>query len=157
MRGKHVHFFKDQSAHSPEEPVFFLAPAYCMAQGQDPVPATINGFVKKVMKADVEPTTKNKVQIWATPQGHFDLYYRSGDASIIFDYPYEKLAIPVEKANEWNRDRATLTHAVVDKAGKVTLEAMISVRGGLTDGYIERFYDQLVREKKAFDDFCARK
>jgi hypothetical protein len=136
---------------------YFLLPAYCLAQGQDPVPETVNGFIKKVMNADVAPVTKNKVVSWATPQGHFDIYYRVSDASIIFDYPYAMLAIQVEKANEWNRDRATLTHAVVDKAGKVTLEAMISVRGGLTDGYIERFYEQMVREKKGFDDFCARK
>ena len=136
---------------------FFLMPACCLAQGQDPIPATISGFVKKVMNADVAPGTKNKVQIWATPQGHFDIYYRSSDASIVLDYPYENLGIPVQRANEWNRDRATLSHAVVNQAGKVTLEAMISVRGGLTSGYIERFYEQLMREKKAFDDFCARK
>jgi len=134
-----------------------LAPTPCLAQAQDPVPETITKFVKKVMNADVAPKMKDKLRIWATPQGHFDCLYRAGDASVIFDYPYEMLAIPVAKANEWNRDKSLLTHAVIDKAGKVTLEAMISVRGGLTDRYIERFYDRLLREKKEFDDFCAVK
>jgi hypothetical protein len=136
---------------------FFLTPALGLAQ-DNPTVTQITEFVKKKMDADVKPTVlKNKDVKWATPDGHFDIIYRPGDHTIIFDYPFAKLKAGAEKANEWNRDHATLSHAVIEKnTNLVVLEAVISTRGGATEGYIGRFYDQLQKERLKFVDFCAK-
>ncbi len=135
---------------------FFLTPALGLAQ-DNPTVAKITQFIKTKMNADVKPKElPNKWVTWETPDDHFNIFYRPADASIIFEYPFANLKAAVDKANEWNRDHATLSHAVVVK-DQVMLEAIISVRGGATEGYIGRFYDRLQAERLKFVKFCSDK
>jgi len=50
------------------------------------------------------PLIPRKTPFFAQDSGKTPV--ESAVAPIVFDYPYEKLSIQVEKANAWNRDRA---------------------------------------------------
>ena len=135
----------------------FLAAGLASAQDQAIKKFTadhVETFLVNELKINVRRTETQGVTWFQTPDGHFDFVYHGGTKPYIeFRYAYAKLRSTAAHIAAWNNAPGRATRARLAGAATV-LGGTLACDAGLSFAQLRTHYDQLQRERVAFQNFA---